>query len=120
VVVVSRTAGGWQAEVAGHGVLNARSLGTLDRRVRELLRAEAVAYQFHTGNAELDRSIRHVRSARAAVRRHEEKTRRFTDHVLALSSDVSQRDLGVLLGLSYQRVHQLVEQQRGRDSTPTR
>jgi hypothetical protein len=71
-----------------------------------------VIYQFHTGDEELDRLIRRVRAARAAVQRYEEHTRRLTDQVLMLPGGPSQRDLGVLLGLSYQRVHQLVERRR--------
>jgi len=112
VIAVSRRADGWQAEVPMHGVVNARSLQALDGRVRVLLAGERPAYRFRTDNSELDRLVRHVQSARAAVRRYEEKTRRFTDHVLLLPSGLSQRDLGVLLGLSHQRVYQLVARQR--------
>ncbi|HYS37752.1 MAG TPA: hypothetical protein VEO01_19215 [Pseudonocardiaceae bacterium] len=112
MIAVSRRADGWQAEVPMHGVVNARSLQALDGRVRVLLAGERPAYRFRTDNSELDRLVRHVQSARAAVRRYEEKTRRFTDHVLLLPSGLSQRDLGVLLGLSHQRVYQLVARQR--------
>jgi hypothetical protein len=111
-VMVSRAAGGWQAELETHGVVSARSLVALDKRVRGLVGAKAVVYQFHTGNDELDRLVKRVRAARAAVRRYEERTRRLTDQVVMLPSGVSQRDLGVLLGLSHRRVYQLVERQR--------
>jgi hypothetical protein len=109
VVVVRREAGSWQAETAASGVVHqARSLGALDRRVRELLGDEPVDYRFRTGDAELDRLVRQMRAARSAVRRHEDTVRRLTARVLRLPSGMSQRDLAVLLGLSYQRVHQLI------------
>jgi hypothetical protein len=110
VVAVSRTVQGWQAEVAALGVLRqARSLVTLDRRVRELLGSDEVDYQFHTGDAELDRLVMQVRAARSAARTYEARARRLTGRVLMLPRGGSGRDLAVLLGLSYQRVHQLLE-----------
>lgn len=115
VVVVCRTVEGWQAVVAGHDAMAARSLQGLDRRIRALTHLEPVVYQFRTGNDELDRLIRRVRITRAAARRYEERSRRLTRHVVAAVSGLSQRELSVLLGLSYQRVCQLVEQQRERD-----
>jgi hypothetical protein len=84
----------------------------LDRQVRRLFGSESVEYRFHTGNGELDRLLGQVRTARSSARRYEERGRRLTLQVLTLPSGVSQRDLGVLLGLSYQRVHQLVARQR--------
>ena len=109
VVMVSRTPGGWVAEVAALGVeRTARSLVALDRRVRELLGTDAVDYQFHTGDAELDRLVMHVRAAREAAQRNQERARRLTGQALRLPSGGSGRDLAWLLGLSHQRIHQLI------------
>ena len=109
VVMVSRTPGGWVAEVAALGVQRtARSLVALDRRVRELLGTDAVDYQFHTGDAELDRLVMHVRTAREAAQRNQERARRLTGQALRLPSGGSGRDLAWLLGLSHQRIHQLI------------
>jgi hypothetical protein len=115
VVTVRRTTSGWEAVVPGHSLVSARSLYTLDRRIRALTGDEPLTCQFRTGNPELDRLIQHVRSARANVRRYEEKARRFTDHVLSLSVGMPQRDVGVLVGLSHQRVYQLRVRQRELD-----
>jgi hypothetical protein len=57
VIVISCTDEGWQAVLAGDGVVAARSLQTLDRRIRSMTCAEPASYQFHTGDAELDRLI---------------------------------------------------------------
>lgn len=109
VVMVSRTPGGWVAEVAALGVQRtARSLVALDRGVRELLGTDAVDYQFHTGDAELDRLVMHVRTAREAAQRNQERARRLTGQALRLPSGGSGRDLAWLLGLSHQRIHQLI------------
>ncbi len=109
VVMVSRTPGGWVAEVAALGVQRtARSLVALDRGVRELLGTDAVDYQFHTGDAELDRLVMHVRAAREAAQRNQERARRLTGQALRLPSGGSGRDLAWLLGLSHQRIHQLI------------
>jgi hypothetical protein len=112
VVVVSREANGWQANVPAHRVVNARGLQALDRRVRLLLAGAALTYRFHTGNTELDRLIRRIGIARGVVRRYQDRTRELTDQVVMVPSGLSQRDLGVLLGLSHQRIYQLVERQR--------
>jgi len=109
VVMVSRAPRGWVAEVAALGVeRTARSLVALDRRVRELLGTDAVDYQFHTGDAELDRLVMHVRAAREAAQRNQERARRLTGQALRLPSGGSGRDLAWLLGLSHQRIHQLI------------
>ena len=109
VVMVSREVGGWIAEVAALGVLRrARRLVALDVQVRELLGTGDVDYQFHTGDAELDRLILRIRAARAASQLHERRAQRLTGRALALPSGGTVRDLGLLLGLSHQRVHQLL------------
>jgi hypothetical protein len=115
VVRVCRAGKDWQAEVMALGVVrSARSLHGLHRRVRELLGADEVDYEFHTGDAELDRLVRQIRLARAAIQLHEERARKLTGQVLMLPTGGSVRDLGVLLGLSHQRIHQLM---RRRSST---
>jgi hypothetical protein len=99
---------GWQADVTGEeGVLRAKSLIALDRRVRQQLANEAVVYQFCTGNGELDTLVRRLRIARAAARRYEEQSRLLIDRVILMRADLSQRDVSVLVGLSHQRVYQL-------------
>jgi hypothetical protein len=109
IVIVSRNAKGWQAVLKGHGLVRARSLVRLDRQIQTLL-GHTVRYQFRTGHDRLDWLIRQVRTNRTAVQRHEAESQRYTDDVLRLARDLSQRDLSVLLGLSPQRVCQLVQQ----------
>ena len=109
VVLVSREPGGWVAEVAALGVVRRRRrLVTLDQQVRDLLGTNDVDYQFHTGDAELDRLVMHVRAAREAAQRNQERARRLTGQALRLPSGGSGRDLAWLLGLSHQRIHQLI------------
>jgi len=111
-VVVSRTGAGWRAVVAGHGLVAARSLQALDRRVQTVMHGQPVSYQFRTGNDELDRLVRRLRITRAAARRYDDKARRLIDEILLLQSRLSQRDVSVLVGLSHQRVYQLRARQR--------
>ena len=113
-VLVSRDGNGWRAEIAGLSALSAqrwaRTLHTLDRRVRELVGSGWVDYDFHTGNAELDRLVAGVRMARRTVQVAEDRARCLTGRVIMLAPGLSVRDLGVLLDLSHQRVHQLLQQ----------
>jgi hypothetical protein len=69
-----------------------------------------VHYQFHTGDAELDRLVIQIRAARLAAQRLEARAKRLTGKVLMLPSGGSVRDVALLVGLSYQRVHQLMQQ----------
>src|SRR2546429_6893808 len=93
VVMVSREVGGWIAEVAAVGVLRrARRLVALDVQVRELLGTGDVDYQFHTGDAELDRLVLRIRAARAASQLHERRAQRLTGRALALPSGGTVRD----------------------------
>ena len=109
LVIVSRVQHTWQAEVAALQVVRrARSLAGLDRCIRMLLGTDSVDYQFHTGDAELDRLVMHVRAAREAAQRNQERARRLTGQALRLPSGGSGRDLAWLLGLSHQRIHQLI------------
>jgi hypothetical protein len=82
---------------------------TMARQVQKLLGADSVDYQFHTGNAELDRLVVQVRAVRSAARIYEARAQKLTERVLTLPSGGSARDLAVLLDLSYQRVHQLLQ-----------
>jgi hypothetical protein len=115
VVMVSRRGTGWVAEVAALGVeRKARSLVVLDRRMRALLGTDALDYQFHTGDAQLDRLVSRIRAARETAQRSEERALRLTEQALQLPSGGTVRDLGVLLGVSHQRVHQLLQRQAAR------
>jgi hypothetical protein len=112
LVMVSRDGSGWRAEIAALGVVpTAGRLDALDRQIRQLLGDDFVDYQFHTGDAELDRLVTQIRAARLAARRYDERARRLTELVLMPPSGGSVRNLAVLVGLSYQRVHQLMRKQ---------
>ena len=107
MVIATRTGHGWRAEIVDLGVIRrARGLSTVDRQVRAILGPIIPNYQFHTGNRELDLLVAKTRSARLAARTFEDQVRLLTNRVLALPHDQSIRDLGVLLGLSHQRIHQ--------------
>src|SRR2546427_232051 len=107
--MVVREERGWCAELIEPRVMRrARSLYALDRRVREVLGPGWVDYQFRTGDAGLDRLVAGVRAARRAAQVAEERARELTEQVLELAGGLSNRDMGVLLDLSHQRVHQLV------------
>ena len=107
-VVVSREGGSWRAEIPDLRVQRrARTLSALDRRVREQLGPGWVDYRFQTGDAALDRLVAGVRASRRAAELAEQRARRLTEQAIALGTGLSQRDLGILLQLSHQRVHQL-------------
>ncbi len=112
VIVVSRNVEGWRALVAGHRPMTARSLQALDRRIRAVMNGRPVSYQFRTGDEELDRLVRRLRTTRATAQRCEEKARRLVDQVVLLRAGLSQRDVSVLVGLSHQRVYQLAARWR--------
>jgi hypothetical protein len=116
VVVITRSAAGWQAVMAGHDPVTARSLQALDRRIQQIMGGKVMAYQFRTGNEELDRLVRRLRISRAAARRSEDTARRLVDQVVLLQAGLSQRDLSVLVGLRHQRVYQLRAQRRELDA----
>jgi hypothetical protein len=111
VVVVRRVASGWQTTVAGKKVF-ARSLAALDTKVRRQFGGHFAGYRFQTGSAELDRMIHGIRFSRAAVQWYAGSSRRMVERVIMLQSGLSQRDMGMLIGLSHQRIHQLRVQQR--------
>jgi hypothetical protein len=76
-----------------------------------------VDYQFHTGDVALDRLVSGIRVVRETMRRSEERAQRLIEQALRLPSGGTVRDLGFLLGLSYQRVHQLLRRGAVRPST---
>jgi hypothetical protein len=57
-----------------------------------------------------------VRQARS-LRTLDRQVRQLTGRALTLRSGASGRDLAVLLGLSYQRIHQLMRRHDGQQST---
>ena len=108
-VVVTRDGRGWRAEIAERATARrARTLYALDRRVRELLGSGWVEYDFHTGDGTVDRLVAGVRAARRAALAADDRARCLTEKVIVLAPGLSVRDLGVLLELSHQRVHQLL------------
>jgi hypothetical protein len=66
---------------------------------------------------ELDRLVLQIQTARAEAERLEARLRQLMSKVFTLPSGGSVRDVGLLVGLSYQRVHQLMLKQRA-DSRP--
>lgn len=121
-VVVRREGRGWLAEADTFGAARARTLHTAVRMARELVvgsgsaDANAVEFQFHTGDAELDRLVIQIRAARLAAQRLEERARRLTGRILLLPNGGSVRDLALLVGLSHGRVHQLMRRDLAEDS----
>src|SRR5438874_6119242 len=98
--------------MVGHSPVAARSLQALDKRIQQILAGKVMAYQFRTGDEELDRLVRRLRITKAAARRYEDKARRLVDQVVLLQSGLSQRDVSVLVELSHQRVYQLRARRR--------
>jgi hypothetical protein len=109
-VIVLREDRGWRAEIPDLRQLHrARTLYALDQRVRELLGSGWVDYRFRTGDPLLDELVAGVRAGRRAAQLAEEQARELTDQALDRASGLSSRDLGVLLELSHQRIHQLLK-----------
>jgi len=118
VVVVRREGRCWFAEAPPIQVVRTRSLHSAVRSARQLLGEDVpVHYQFHTGDMELDRLVLQIQTARAEAERLEARLRQLMSKVFTLPSGGSVRDVGLLVGLSYQRVHQLMLKQRA-DSRP--
>lgn len=112
-VVASRDDTGWRAEVTGLGLIGrAPGLAALDHQVRAVLGRRPVLYRFRTGDPELDRLVIEAHIARLTAQRHDERARRLTGQILMTPGGGSIRDLAVLLDLSYQRVHQLLQARR--------
>jgi hypothetical protein len=109
LVVASRWSGGWRAETTQPSEVRwGRSLHAVDREVRNLLTTATADYQFHTGNADLDRLVAQVRTSRRAAHVLQAQAQQLTTQVLALPHDASRRDLAILLDLSHQRIDQLI------------
>ncbi len=127
-VVVTREAGAWLADVpelAGAHTY-ARTLPALDRSVREVVVLATgrpdedmpvlrLAYEYHTGDPELDATTAEVRSLReradhlsatATARTNEAAT-------LLVHHGLSVRDVAALLGISPQRVSQVTTLKAG-------
>jgi hypothetical protein len=108
--MVSRDGRGWRADIAELSAQRrARSLYALDRRVRDLVVPGWVDYEFHTGDEALDRLVAGVRTSRRTAQVADDRARTLTEKVIARAPGLSVRDLGVLLELSHQRVHQLLK-----------
>jgi len=133
-VIVTREKDAWLADVPqleGSSTY-ARSLPALDKAVREVivLGADlpdeamdelALDYVYRTGDPRVDELAARVRRERAQIAAVEEHTAQAARE---LSPAYSLRDAGMLLGISYQRVSQLVdprERRRGarKSSRPT-
>jgi hypothetical protein len=114
VVVVRREGRWWFAEASTIEVVRTRSLHSAVRQAQQLVGDVPVHYQFYTGDAELDRLVVQIQAARAAAQRHEARAKHLIGKILTLPSGGSVRDVALLVGLSHQRVHQLMQQ--GSDS----
>jgi hypothetical protein len=109
-ITVTRVESQWLAEVHDlDRVHRVRTLYQLDRWVRCTFRPGWIAYRFRMGDPHLDRLITRARESRREARRADERARDLTLQVLAAAdhAGLSGRDLGVLLGMSHQRIHQL-------------
>ena len=80
--------------------------GRLVRAVRDDPISER---RWSPSDVELDRLVMRIRAARATAQQHEERARRLTEQVLQLPSGGTVRDLALLLGLSHQRIHQMMQ-----------
>lgn len=108
---------GWRAEVGGAILVRqAASLAGLDRSVRDTC-GDDVEYDVHTGDDELDQLLNTIRTTRRALRTIDEQVLMWTLAVLAAPRmfDMSNRDAAVVLGVSYQWVHQLRQTKLRRD-----
>jgi predicted RNase H-like HicB family nuclease len=124
-VVVTREGDDWLATVpelpGAH--TDARSLRTLDGYIREAIAVvEGLAadtendlvldYEFHTGDEMVDALVAEARQARhqaeAEQRRASELTMRALTQLVERSPSLSRRDTAALLGISHQRVQQLI------------
>src|SRR4051812_42083425 len=109
-VLVLREEGGWRAEVPDLRQLHrARTLSGLDRRIRGLLGPGWGEFRVRPGDPLLDELVAGVRAGRRTAQLAEDRARELTERVLDRTSGLSSRDLGVLLDLSHQRIHQLLK-----------
>jgi len=107
-VLVVRVGDGWRAELPHlRARRSARTLDALDRQVRQLVAPDKPDYEFRTGDPTLDQLIQTVRVARRVARTADRYAREVTALALDRGAGLGGRDLGVMLGLSHQRVHQL-------------
>ena len=125
-VVVTREGGNWLADVSGvQGAHTyARTLPKLDAYVREAIAlvkdlpagAEAdlrLDYEVHTGDPVIDKESAELRAAREGLRREERELTKRTERLARqLRRNWSVRDTAHLLGVSMQRVSQIVPEER--------
>jgi len=111
LVVVTRGVRTWRADIPDLDTAwQMRSLAEIHRSVRSLLGPEWVNYEFRTGDRRLDPLIAECRVARRAADLAEERARDLTGKILAVvpqQRELSVRELGVMLAVSYQRIQQL-------------
>lgn len=121
-VVITREDGHWLAEVPSllGAHTYARSLPALDQAVREVVVLAAdlpdeampglvLEYEYHTGDANLDRTAQEVRQLRRQADEIASAAAARTSEVAAelVARGLSVRDVAALLGISPQRVSQL-------------
>lgn len=130
VVVTRDESGMWLADVPeleGSSTY-ARTLTALDKAVREVIvlgadlpddvmASLALDYDYRTGDPRVDELAARVRRERATIAAVEEHTAAAARQ---LAPDYSVRDAGMLLGISYQRVSQLLAEREQKRTRPTR
>jgi hypothetical protein len=122
---VTRDGGWWSIEVPEIGqVTQARRLGDIDLMARELI---AVTLDVPLESVVVTATIDRIGAATAVTRRADqiraereaaaELDRAASDHAVELATqlanaNVPMRDIGAILGVSYQRAHQILAESR--------
>ncbi|MDJ0338346.1 hypothetical protein [Cryobacterium sp. PH31-O1] len=121
IATVSREGKWWMVRVAGlHGLTQARHLGEANQMAREFIAVsldeplENIDVVVTVGSAgkvtDIDGALKRIRAERAAGADLERKAQQATIELARalVAEDIPLRDIGSVLGLSHQRVHQLV------------